>query len=694
MKKTTFILFLTALLTAMVLLVAGALAESDGGEAEWTIMFYMCGSDLESKYGYASQNLEEIADCEYPRSETENIMRTLASPAESDKASASGRVNVLIETGGCKKWHAQDLGMEISTTALQRWRFEGYLDDDLPEGYFLEQTLPLQSMADPETLADFVRWSAENHPAKKYALVLWDHGGGSKTGLFIDELFGGDIMYLDELGDALRASGVHLEAVLFDACLMAGLETAYAVSDSADWMIASEELVAGKGSAVDDWLQQVYISPYLDGEWLGRWVCDMTQVKYTNEGDEQAQQLLTWSVIDLKAVPALVEMLDAVYANIGHVYTAYPKLMSYLANYMNDLERFGTNEGDERMWDLASMFYAPGMAIMIPSDIYRNRLEALKEAVVYNVRGPGRSGARGISYCYAVDFDASELEIYSRNCPMPHYLAFLDAITPWSAPDWVYETAERLPEMSKLDPYKIVVEKVRHEDGTPGLAFVGDYGVGVGTVRYRMFKRDEDTGKKASMGVMPTWYIDSYGENGMFIAAQPWLWPALEGQPVASYVNNMVEPGSVNYLGSIPIQIGTEKWFLRYGYFGEENRYTVYGLWEGYDTDTQLFNRNVKSLSQLSGQEYRLLYPIYNGDYETSTDFVAAQPQVLYRAMYLEDKPLPPGVYYIQYVVYDIFMRPIPMDIIELEWDGDSLTLPEDLSWEGTQELTIPEAYW
>jgi len=67
---------------------------------------------------------------------------------------------------------------------------------------------------------------------------------------------------------------------------------------------------------------------------------------------------------------------------------------------------------------------------------------------------------------------------------------------------------------------------------------------------------------------------------------------------------------------------------------------------------------------------------------------------VLYRAMYMEDKPLPPGVYYIQYVVYDIFMRPIPMDIIELEWDGDSLTLPEDLSWEGTQELTIPEAYW
>ena len=237
----------------------------------------------------------------------------------------------------------------------------------------MEQTLPLQSMADPETLTDFIRWGAENYPAKKYALVLWDHGGGSKTGLFIDELFDGDVMYLDELSAACADGGVHLEAVLFDACLMANLETAYAVKDSANWMIASEELVAGKGSAVDDWLQQLYISPYLDGEWLGRWVCDMTQIKYTDEGDEQAQQLLTWSVIDLKQDPAVVEMLDAVYANIGHVYTAYPKLMSYLANYMNDLERFGTNEGDERMWDLASMFYAPEIAMVLGPDIYRNR---------------------------------------------------------------------------------------------------------------------------------------------------------------------------------------------------------------------------------------------------------------------------------------------------------------------------------
>ena len=693
MKKAILTLFLLA---ALALLAVPALAEPepDGSEAEWTFMFYMCGSDLESKYGFASQTLREIADCEYPRSEIDNILRSYASLDDRQGSVDSGRVNVLVETGGCKEWHAGDLGMDISTTELQRWRFEGYLNDELPEGYFLEQTLPLQSMADPGTLSDFVRWGAERCPAKKYAVVLWDHGGGSKTGIFIDELFEGDILYLDELCDALCSSGVHLEAVLFDACLMAGLETANAISDCADWMIASEELVAGKGTAVGDWLQQVFISPYLDGEWLGRWVCDMTQIKYTNDGDEEAQQLLTWSVIKLDKIPALVEMLDGVYENIGQVYETYPKLMSYLANYMMDLERFGTDDGDERMWDLASMFYAPGMAVLIPPDIYRERLEALKEAVVYSVRGPGRSVARGISYCYAVDFDVKEMETYSRNCPMPHYLALLDAISPWSAPDWVYETVDRLPEMSEVDAYRIVVEKVQREDGTPAVAFVGDYGVGVGMVRYRLYKLDAETGQKASMGIMPTWYDESYGENGMYCAVQPWMWPALEGQHVASYVNNLVEPGSVNYLGSIPIQIGTERWFLRYGYFGEEDRYTVYGLWEGYDADTKLFNRNVKSLSQLAGQEYSVIFPVYNGDYDEPTQFVAADPRVLYRAMNLEDRMLPPGTYYMQYIVYDMFMRTIPLDWIEVRWTGDEMILPEGFSWEGTQELTIPEAYW
>ena len=420
----------------------------------------------------------------------------------------------------------------------------------------------------------------------------------------------------------------------------------------------------------------------------------MSQIRYTDEGDDEAQQLLTWSVIDLKKIPQLVELVDFGFESVGKVYAKYPGLMSQFAKYLMDIEQFGTDDGIEGMFDLPGLLYAPEIAMVIRPEILQTMLESLTETVVYCVRGPSRSAARGISFCYAVDFDLDEMDSYARNCPFPHYLAFLDAISPWTAPDWVYETCERLPEISELDAYRIRIERVKREDGTPALSFVGDYGVGAGMVRYRLFKKDEETGQLLSLGIMPAYFDGSVGENGEYSALEPWLWPALEGQPVASYVSNMVEPGSINYLGSIPIQIEDEKWFLRYGYFGAEDRYTVFGLWEGYDTDSSQFNRNVKSLSQMAGREYSVLYPVYIDEYDPWAEFVAAEPQTLYRSMYLEDKPLPPGTYYMQYIVYDMFMRPMPLETIEAEWTGDSFIMPGDYSWEGVEELKIPEEYW
>ena len=369
--------------------------------------------------------------------------------------------------------------------------------------------------------------------------------------------------------------------------------------------------------------------------------------------------------------------------------------LPYTVNDRNaEVELLYIDDLVEGMFDLSGLLYAPEIAMVIRPEILQTMLESLTETVVYCVRGPSRSAARGISFCYAVDFDLDEMDSYARNCPFPHYLAFLDAISPWTAPDWVYETCERLPEMSELDAYKIRIERVKREDGTPALSFVGDYGVGAGMVRYRLFKKDEETGQLLSLGIMPTYFDESVGENGEYSAIEPWLWPALEGQTVASYVNSLVEPGSINYLGSIPIRIENKEWFLRYGYFGAEDRYTVYGLWEGYDTDSSQFNRNVKSLSQMVGQEYSVLYPVYIDEYDPWAEFVAAEPQTLYRSMYLEDKPLPPGTYYMQYIVYDMFMRPMPLETIEAEWTGDSMIMPEDYSWEGVEELKIPEEYW
>ena len=60
------------LIAALTVLTAAACLAEDGRPeepeepAEWTVLFYICGADLETKYGYASMNLADIAGVVYP----------------------------------------------------------------------------------------------------------------------------------------------------------------------------------------------------------------------------------------------------------------------------------------------------------------------------------------------------------------------------------------------------------------------------------------------------------------------------------------------------------------------------------------------------------------------------------------------------------------------------------------------------
>ena len=209
-----------ALLTALLiwLTVCGALSEAAEAArnaeepADWTVLLYLCGSDLESRHGFATMVLEEIANTKWGRTLPADRQMS-GGKAEGGELQSPGRVDLLIETGGCSQWHtarSETLDLEIDAGSLQRWRFGGTSEGLTPD-FSLEQTLPSASMSDPETLSDFIRWGVKTCPAKRYALVLWDHGGGGKTGLFLDELFDNDIMYLDELHTALADGGVQFE---------------------------------------------------------------------------------------------------------------------------------------------------------------------------------------------------------------------------------------------------------------------------------------------------------------------------------------------------------------------------------------------------------------------------------------------------------------------------------------------------
>ena len=213
-----------------------------GGADTATLMIYMCGTDLESKSGMASRDLQEMLNAEVGDS-----------------------LNVLIYTGGCTKWQNN----QVSSATNQIWQVKnGRL-------ILLEQDLGEKAMTDPAELTRFLKWGTSNYPASRYELILWDHGGGSASGYGYDEKFkSSGSMSLAGINRALKDGGVTFDFVGFDACLMATLETGLMLEPYSDYMIASEETEPGVGWYYTDWLTAFSKNPSMDTLSLGRSIID------------------------------------------------------------------------------------------------------------------------------------------------------------------------------------------------------------------------------------------------------------------------------------------------------------------------------------------------------------------------------------------------------------------------------------
>ena len=319
-----------------------------------TLMVYMCGTDLESRYGMATADLQEMINADL----TQNI-------------------NLLVYTGGCSSWQ-NDV---VSASANQIWQVK---DEGL---LCVEKDLKAVSMTDPDTLAGFIRWCGENYPANRNALILWDHGGGSVSGYGYDEKFvSTGSMDLAGLDAALAAGGMAFDFVGFDACLMATAENAVMLSRYADYMIASEETEPGIGWYYTRWLSALAADPALPTLQLGKAIAD----DFVSACAQQcAGQPTTLSVVDLAelehTLPAALtafssstcELIrDEQYAKVSHARSGSREFSSSTKIDQVDLVHLADN-----------MDTAEGDALA----------QALLGAVKYNRTGDDITNAYGLS---------------------------------------------------------------------------------------------------------------------------------------------------------------------------------------------------------------------------------------------------------------------------------------------------------
>ncbi len=254
--------------------------EEQGNASDtYTLMLYMCASDLESECGFATEDLNEIM-----------------------YGYTAGNLNVIVQTGGTAEWQ----NTVVADDRCQRYRVT---EDGLE---LVDDSLGMQNMADSATLTDFIQYCSSNYAADHYGLVLWDHGGGVVGGYGYDENFGGDSMSLTEMSRALGDASVHLDMLGFDACLMANFETCLMAAPYADYLIASEEPEPGCGWYYTDWIGKLSENCGIPPKRYGRQIIDDY---ITESGWDSSSMYSTLGMFDLqqvtqKLLPALSQFSD------------------------------------------------------------------------------------------------------------------------------------------------------------------------------------------------------------------------------------------------------------------------------------------------------------------------------------------------------------------------------------------------
>ena len=146
----------------------------------------------------------------------------------------------------------------------------------------------------PETLTDFMVWAMTNYPAKKYALIMSDHGAGWMGGWNDDAPDEGSTLSVDEIdqavGAALAETGVEqIEFMGFDACLMSQVEALSGIAPYARYAVASEETEPAMGWAYSKFLGQLVDKPKQTGADLAKSIVNSYIVDDVRIQDDEAR---------------------------------------------------------------------------------------------------------------------------------------------------------------------------------------------------------------------------------------------------------------------------------------------------------------------------------------------------------------------------------------------------------------------
>ncbi len=602
-----------------------------GEENTWTIFVYLCGTDLESSgQGSASSDVDQML-----------------------AATGSDNVKFVFQTGGTSAWNKE----EFSTEKAQRFVVQNQTMTNVEE-------LELNSMGNPDTFADFLKWGVQNYPAAKMGVVFWNHGGGSITGACFDELNESDSLSLQEINTALASvyetMTDQFEFIGFDCCLMGTAETANIVASYARYFYGSQECEPGSGWDYTTYGTAMAENPAITGAELGQVITDSFYAECEAGGQAEGATL---TVIDLSKYDDFVVAFNDYAKNL---YEAGEKNMPGIVRGITSAESFGGNnkaEGYTNMVDLGSIIekcseFADGSAV----------LEAMKNCIVYNKNGSNHTNASGISVYYPLHVEgSSELKIFAGVCISPYYLSLVDRVakgfTEGGYTNTVFFNAEGNWENNdgKVENVEDSYFEEQAEEGEESKesklitfetepAFDAENGFGF-KLEEKAFEYTADVSatiylaaeEESYIAIGETLEINADWETGTFYDAFDGSWLALpDGQTLSTYIVSKDENSSVY---TSPVLVNGKRTNLRIRQ--DENGVAIEGVWDGIG-ENGVPSRNIRDLA--AGDVVVPLY-YFSDKEETSqgNEYTFGEDDQL---TYAE---LPAGDYYYGFDITDVY---------------------------------------
>ena len=387
--------------------------EEEEVEREWTIMIYMAAdNDLEP---WALINLLQIEATmhdlclDYNPQTVEDVKKFLKKTA----------IVVLIDRNP-QDYEDIDIVKEFRLERVIDGYFSDWADSRILElDYNENEWIPLLvafkdveewgevNTGDPLTLTKFLKYATRKYPAPRYMLIIWDHGGGSEGVAFDDT--DQDFLTLKEIRQAIEDSGVHIDILCFDACLMATIETAYEFMNVADYLVASEEAVFGLGWGYDYWIKPFVACAENNTRDLAIIMAQRFIDFYMNLSKELEEVIpATSSVLDLKLLRSsnIKHIMKNFVENVTGDETAIRNIRRI--RYSGYIQSFGGGfhpiSGSNHV-DLIDLLLKIRETIGDSAD---KLLRLLNQVIVFNgLYSRSVAGARGVSIYYPMRYDRS-----------------------------------------------------------------------------------------------------------------------------------------------------------------------------------------------------------------------------------------------------------------------------------------------